>query len=108
LSVGFELPNQYQLIFADELKETGQPLLLTVDGKVEAGVLGAEIYEKLIDALDYAAAGEGIRRGLEDVREGRTRPAEEFFEEARKILHLRRSARKTLTPDEEAAGEAQD
>ena len=36
------------------------------------------------DALDRAAsadAREGIRQGLDDVRNGRTRPAREFFKE---------------------------
>lgn len=32
---------------------------------------------------DYQEAVEGIRRGYEDVKAGRTRPAEEFFEELR-------------------------
>jgi len=38
------------------------------------------------EALDLAAASsaiEGIRQGLEDVAEGRTRPAREVFDELR-------------------------
>ena len=32
---------------------------------------------------DYQEAVQGIRRGYEDVKAGRTRPAEEFFKELR-------------------------
>lgn len=34
-------------------------------------------------ARDYQKAVEGIRRGLEEAREGKGRPAEEFFNEMR-------------------------
>jgi predicted transcriptional regulator len=39
-------------------------------------------YQCMLDTLDYTEAVEGIRRGLEDVEAGRTRPASEFFEES--------------------------
>ena len=41
----------------------------------------AEAHQKLMDMAAGADAREGIRQGLEDVRKGRTRPAEEFFHE---------------------------
>jgi hypothetical protein len=34
-----------------------------------------------LDIAAQAQAAEGIRQGLEDVREGKVRPANEFFEE---------------------------
>jgi len=40
-------------------------------------------YQRLRDLIDEAETREGIRRGLEDVAAGRTRPAREVFAELR-------------------------
>ena len=45
---------------------------LTVNGRAEIVVQDADAYQKLLEAADRAEALEGIRRGLEDVRAGRT------------------------------------
>jgi prevent-host-death family protein len=65
------------------LKETGRPLILTVNGKAEAVVQDAEAYQHLLDIAAEADAREGIRQGLRDAREGRTRPARQAFAEMR-------------------------
>lgn len=65
------------------LKETGRPLILTVNGKAEAVVQDAEAYQRLLDIAAEADAREGIRQGLEDARKGRTRPARQVFNEMR-------------------------
>ena len=57
--------------------------MLTLNGKAELVVQDAASYQKLLAAVDRAEAIEGIRKGLESVKEGRTRPAEEVFEEIR-------------------------
>jgi prevent-host-death family protein len=63
------------------LKETGRPQVLTVNGRAELVVQDAEAYQKLLEAVDRAEALEGIRRGLEDVKAGRTRPLAEVLGE---------------------------
>jgi prevent-host-death family protein len=63
------------------LKETGRPQVLTVNGRAELVVQDAEAYQKLLEAVDRAEALEGIRRGLEDVKAGRTRPLAEVLDE---------------------------
>ncbi len=65
------------------LEETGQPEVLTVDGKPAVVVQDVTSYQRLLDALDRAEAIEGIRRGLESVRRGEGRPVEEAFAELR-------------------------
>jgi hypothetical protein len=40
-----------------------------------------ESYKKLIDAQDEKEAIEGIRRGLESMKQNKGMPAEEFFRE---------------------------
>jgi prevent-host-death family protein len=62
------------------LKETKRPVVLTVNGKAAAVLQDAEAYQRLLDIAAEANAEEGIRQGLEDVRNGRTMPAEQAFD----------------------------
>lgn len=55
-------------------------VVLTVKGKAAAVVQDAEAYQRLLDIAAHADPAEGIRQGLQDVREGRVRPAREFFD----------------------------
>jgi prevent-host-death family protein len=72
------------------LKKTKRPIILTVNGKPEAVVQDAAAYQRLLDIAAEADVNEAIRQGLEDLREGRTRPAREVFEELRKEYGLQR------------------
>src|SRR3954464_5014020 len=65
------------------LKETGQPQVLTVDGRAEVVVQDVASYQRLLDLLDRAEAIEGIRRGLESWKRGEGWPADEVFAEIR-------------------------
>ena len=66
-----------------QLKRTKRPLILTVNGKAEAVVQDAAAYQRLLDLAAQTDAREGIRQGLEDAAEGRTRPAREALSEFR-------------------------
>jgi prevent-host-death family protein len=66
------------------LKKTRRPIILTVNGKPEAVVQSAAEYQRLLDLAAQSSEEEAIRQGLEDLREGRTRPIEEVFEEMRR------------------------
>ena len=67
--------------FVEQMKQTGHPLVLTVNGKAELVVQDAESYQELLDLKDRAETIEGIRKGLESMKAGRTRPIEEVFAE---------------------------
>jgi len=67
--------------FIKQLKKSKRPVVLTVKGKAAAVVQDAQAYQRLLDIAAQADAQEGIRQGLEDVREGEVRPAREFFDE---------------------------
>jgi prevent-host-death family protein len=67
--------------FIKTLKKTQRPLVLTVNGKAAAVVQDAKAYQRLLDIAARADAEEGIRQGLEDVKDGRTRPDRQFFSE---------------------------
>ena len=66
------------------LKETGQPTVLTVNGKAELVVLAAETFQTLADRLERAESIEGIRQGLEEAKVGKGRPIRDAIESIRK------------------------
>jgi prevent-host-death family protein len=65
--------------FMKQLKKTKRPVVLTVKGKAAAIVQDAAAYQHLLDIAATASAEEGIRQGLDDVKQGKVRPAREFF-----------------------------
>ena len=65
--------------FMKQLKKTKRPVVLTVKGRAAAIVQDAGAYQRLLDIAATASADEGIRQGLEDVKQGKVRPAREFF-----------------------------
>lgn len=70
--------------FLKQLKKSKRPVVLTVKGKAAAIVQDAEAYQRLLDIAAIAEAEEGIRQGLDDVANGRTRPARTAFDEIRR------------------------
>lgn len=74
--------------FMKRLAETGQPLVLTVNGKAQLVVQDVASYQKVLELIDRAEAIEGIRRGLEDVKNGRTRPLSEAMEDLRRKYEI--------------------
>ena len=74
--------------FVQQLKETGEPLVLTINGKAELVVQDAASYQKLLDVAEQARVIEGIWQGLADVQAGRTQPVTEAFAEIRRDLNL--------------------
>ena len=70
--------------FLKQLKKSKRPVVLTVKGKAAAVVQDAAAYQRLLDIAAFADAEEGIRQGLDDVEQGRTRPAREAFDAIRR------------------------
>ena len=70
--------------FVQQLKETGDPVILTINGKAELVVQDAASYQKLLDLAEEAKVIEGIRQGLEDMKAGRTMSLDDHKEHARK------------------------
>jgi prevent-host-death family protein len=64
--------------FIQQMKETGKPIVLTVNGKAEVVVQDAVSYQKLLDMMEYLEAIAGIKEGLADVNAGRTRSLADF------------------------------
>ena len=69
--------------FIQQMKKTGEPVVLTVNGRAEIVVQDAQAYQKLLTEVDRLQAIEAIKRGLKDVEEGRTVSLAEFEAEMR-------------------------
>jgi len=68
-----------------QVRSTGRPVVLTVNGKADAVLMNARTYEKHLSASNLAKL---IAPAEDDVRTGRTRPMSAFlreFKRARKI-----------------------
>ena len=76
----------------EQLKSTGQPMVLTVNGKAEVVVQDAASYQAVLDLLDRAEAIAGIKRGLDSVEKGEGIPAEKAFERLRRKHKISKKA----------------
>jgi prevent-host-death family protein len=68
--------------YLERLKESGEPLVLTVNGKSNVVVQDAAAYQRLVDAATKADREEtiaAIREGLADVEAGRSKPARQVL-----------------------------
>lgn len=75
--------------FIRQLKETGHPVVLTVNGKAEVIVQDAASYQKLLERAERAERAEeqeALRASVADMRAGKVVPVEEMLAEMRQIL----------------------
>lgn len=70
--------------FIDGLNKSKEPLLITVNGKVQAVLVDPETFQDLEARLEHDRFIAAIQEGLADIEAGRTYPAEEVFAELRK------------------------
>jgi prevent-host-death family protein len=74
--------------FIQQLRASGQPIVLTVNGKAELVIQDAQSYEKLRELVDRLEAIEAIREGLRDEAEGPVVSLDEAMEQVRKRHRL--------------------
>lgn len=63
-----------------ELKKTGSPAILTVNGHAEIVVQSAEAYQKLLDDSELLENIRALSKGIEQSKRGEGRPMREFLE----------------------------
>jgi PHD/YefM family antitoxin component YafN of YafNO toxin-antitoxin module len=71
-------------VFVGKLKETKEPLILTVNGKAEVIVQDAEMYRNLLKRLEHAETVAGILKSMEEFNRGEGIPVNEAFAKLRK------------------------
>jgi len=72
-----ELASQTHEIL-EQVRTTGQAVAITVDGKPAAVLLEASRYEWMLHILNLSRS---LHEAEAEIRAGRTRPVEEFFDE---------------------------
>lgn len=78
--------------FVRQLKATGQPVVLTINGKAELVVQDTASYQKLIERAERAERSEALRASIEDMRAGRVSPAEDMLAEMQQLIAEKRRA----------------
>jgi prevent-host-death family protein len=72
--------------YVKKIKKSGNPLVLTVNGKAEIIVQDAKSYQRMLELLDRAETIEAVREGLASVRQGKTMSLDQFDKEMRKKI----------------------
>lgn len=63
--------------YVKHIKETKNPLVLTVNGKAELVVQDVESYQEMLQQVDRMETVEAIRQALQEFERGEGRPARE-------------------------------
>jgi len=79
--------------FLERMQKTGNPVVLTINGKAQLVVQDATAYQQMLDEFDELEAIQGIKRGLVDVKAGRVTPLKEFEAQFRRRHGLSRRSR---------------
>jgi PHD/YefM family antitoxin component YafN of YafNO toxin-antitoxin module len=74
------------LEFVRQLKESGHPVVLTINGKNELVVQDSSSYQKLLERADRAERMETLQASIDDMRAGKAVPAADVLAEMRRIL----------------------
>ena len=75
--------------FLRQLRESGHPVVLTINGKAELVVQDSASYQKLVEKVARAERAEqmdALRVSVEEMKAGKGEPIEEMFAEMRSIL----------------------
>ena len=72
--------------FLRQLKETGHPIVLTINGKAELVVQDTASYQKLIELAGRAERMDALKASIQDMKAGKVIPADDVLAEMRQIL----------------------
>lgn len=67
--------------FIDGLNETKEPLILTVNGKVQAVLVDPLTFQQMETQIEQSRLVAALREGLKDIEDGRVRPVEDVVQE---------------------------
>ncbi len=66
--------------FVNQLKETGEPIVLTINGKAELVVQDAQSYQRLFDLAERLETIVAVKEGLASIDRGEGRPVNQAFD----------------------------
>ena len=67
--------------FIEQLKETGKPIILTINGKAELIVQDAGSYQRLLEISEKLETIEALKPAIEEMKSGKGESAEKVFAE---------------------------
>lgn len=67
--------------FVEQLKETGKPIILTINGKAELVVQDAGSYQKLLEIAEKLETIEALKPAIAEMKMGKGEPSEKVFAE---------------------------
>ena len=77
-------------VFLNRLRESGRPLVLTINGKAKLVVQDAGSYQQLLELIDRLEAVKGIQRGLHEMKAGKGKALDQVDKEIRKKYRIPR------------------
>jgi prevent-host-death family protein len=75
--------------FLTQLKATGQPVILTINGKAEIVVQDAKSYQRLLDLADRLETIQAVKESIASANRGEGRPMDEIFDALEKELRAK-------------------
>ena len=79
--------------FLRRLKETGNPVVLTINGKAELVVQDAASYQRLFDLAGRLETIQAVKEGLASANRGEGTPTDDVFDALEKELRRPKAAR---------------
>ena len=67
--------------YIEGLNQSGEPMLITVNGKVQAVLVDPISYQRMEQHLEKERFIAAVKEGIKDIDEGRTRPIEAVYAE---------------------------
>lgn len=64
-----------------QLKDLGQPIVLSINGKAEITVRDEGSYQKLLELVERIETIEALKVGIDEMKAGKGEPAEKVFQE---------------------------
>ena len=72
--------------FLEQLKESGKPIVLTINGRAELVVQDAGSYQRLLELTERLETIEALKPAIQEVRAGKGELAEKVFAELLKPI----------------------
>ena len=72
----------------DRIKDTGNPEVLTVNGKPECVIVDPELFQQMSDAYEEAKFVRAVNEGIASMNRGDGKPVVDAFKEIRAHLDL--------------------
>ena len=77
--------------FIRQLKETGEPVVLTVNGKAEIVVQDSASYQRLLERAERAEHMDSLKKSVQEMKDGLSIPAEDVLAEMRQVLNSKKA-----------------